>query len=145
MHNKNPEDEDSNPFPANEGYQDGDNNKHLSGGKIPIQIYGRSIFYLLAEAGQSLAAGVPCNESLEEGLGRVMRACRQNARVHLNLIIEGLVKPTGEDELAKKIVNYKGYLDDLFMLVYPKSCRKSIEKQLGRYGNLEKKVIDKHK
>lgn len=150
MNFNNQDDEENNPFPDDEGYQDKKEakmpqiiaSKHE---KIPIKIYGLYRFHLMVEAGGNTSCGIPYSGSLEESIGRAMRACRQNARAHLNSVAEGLSEPTGEEELAERIANYKGNLEDLFMLVYPISCRKSIEKQLGKYSTLEKIVIDNHK
>ena len=150
MHPESRGDEDNNPFPGDKSYQNNGNSPALIKiEKIPLRIYsGRKHFNLRADAGESLESGIYCGRdlcSLEEGIGRVMRACRQNALSHLRYVSERLAEPTGEEELAGIIANYQGSLKDLFYLVYPKSCGKIIEKQLGKYSNLEKKVIDNHK
>lgn len=151
MHPENREDEDKNPFPEDSTYQDKQEVKppHLFTfaryEKIPIKIYGLNKFHLRVEATGNLSCRIPYNGgSLEDAIGRAMRSCRQNARAHLNIVNEGLGNPTGEEGLAERIIKHKDNLEDLFMLVYPRSCRKSIEKQLGRYSKIEKEVIDIH-
>lgn len=151
MNPNNHDEEDNNPFPDDESYQDRKEVKIMpvtisdKYEKIPIKVYGLNKFYLRVEASEAISCSIPYGGSLEDGIRRAMRSCRQNARAHLNSVNEKLAESTGEEELAEKIVNYKGNLEDLFVLVYPKSCRKSIEKQLGRYTNLEKKIVDNHK
>ena len=143
-------DDDGNPFPDDGSYQDRKEKKpeldSIKYRKIPIRVYGGRRFSLLAET-EEIGNYLPYDENLnlEEGIGKVIKGCRHNAEVHLRLVNEGRSEPTGIEGLAYKILNCSGNVFDLFMLVYPKSCGKSIEKQLGRYSNLEKKVIDNHK
>ncbi len=97
-------------------------NKHE---KIPIRIYGCKHFRLLAGEGRNIILGISCGGelgTLEEGISKAIATYRQNSKVHMN-----------------------GMPEDLFMLVYQKSCKNSIEKQLGKYSNLEKKLVDNHK
>lgn len=140
MNPKNPEDaEKINPFPEDESYQDGESKIE----KIPVQIYGSNHFHLIAKAGKNISAGISCGGdwgSLEEGIERVIRGCKQNARAYLNLLKERFIKQKKDRNLAEIIANYRN-IDELFILVYPKANKEKIEGQLGKYSSLEKKII----
>ncbi len=129
MNFNNQDEEEENPFPDDGSYQDKNEVKIpeiiaiKKYGKIPIKIYGLNRFHLSVEAG-AISCSIPCIDSpngLEDGISRAMQICRHRA------------------------ANYKGSLEDLFVLVYSKASKKSIEKQLGKYSNLEKSIVDNHK
>lgn len=148
MNSSNQKEEDNNPFPEDGSYQSKEAKvakfSFAEYGKIPLKIYGGRRFNLLADAGEGIGNYLPYDEkcTLEEGIGMVIRRCIHNAKVHLKLVQEKRNEPTGIEGLAAKIVNYGGRTEDLFCLVYLKSRKRQIERQLGKYSNLEKRVVN---
>jgi glutamate racemase len=125
--NQQEETEKINPFPLDDSYQDKEMKmiNPYKYEKIPIRIYGCKHFRLLAGEGRNMIGGISCGGelgTLEEGISKAIATYRQNSKVHMN-----------------------GTPEDLFMLVYQKSCKNSIERQLGKYNNLERKVSDNHR
>lgn len=141
MNHQRPEEiEEINPFPDDGSYQE---NKEVKMEKIPIKIYGSNHFHLFADAGGEISSGLPCGGglgTLEEGIGRVMRGCRQNARAYLNFLKGGIAEQEDEKKIAEILISQDS-LEELFVLVYPKSNKETIEKQLGKHNKLEKKIV----
>jgi hypothetical protein len=133
-----------NPFPEDGTYQDNElNDENIP--KIPILIQGYNSFAVVAKAGE-ISAGTFCGEklenNLEKGIENVINWLRHNARVHLTLLEEKRIEPSGDERLAEIILSYKGKLENLCKIVYSKCFSKNIEPVLGRYNDLEREIIN---
>ncbi len=149
---KSPEEkEDINPFPEDESYQDPDskNLKKMTlnlgkDEKIPIKIDGGPNFALVGGI-EDFLFGTFCGESfgtsLEYGIQEVINWLKFNAKIYLKRMALGMDSNEYED-LACKITNHKGNPEGLFFLKYYDCNRKGIEPHLGRYGKLEKEIVE---
>jgi len=155
---KSPEEkEDINPFPEDESqlqliYQDGDNHdkgilNQRRNSKIPIKIVvGGNSFALLAGAGtaedfkQGTFAGDGFGQNLEEGIKELMSDLKRNATVYLKRTALGMDNGKYQD-IAFKLVNHKGNLEDIFFIKYYEGLRDKIEPHLGKYRILERDIV----
>jgi hypothetical protein len=108
-------------------------------GKIPIKIVGGPNFALVGGI-EDFTFGTFCGmsfaQNLEEGIQDVIDTLKFNAKGYLQRMVKGLESGEYED-LAFKIITYKGNLQDLFCLKYYKTDKEKIELQLGRFSKLE--------
>lgn len=108
--------------------------------KIPIKIIGANNFAIVGGAG-GLSFGTFCGrgycQNLEEGVHEVIEMLRFNANVYLKRMVHGLEDGESQD-IAFKIINYKGRIEDLFFLEYDKYWQEYIEPKLGRLSKLER-------
>jgi hypothetical protein len=117
-------------------------------GKIPIKIEGWNNFALLCgiddfTLGTFCFGG--CGITLDEVIHELIEWFNIKAKIYLKRMALG--KNNGEDafpgqyqDIAFKIVNYKGNLENLFYLEYEKCWQEKVEPQLGRFADLERKV-----
>lgn len=157
--------EQDNPFPEDDTYQDPDKDGNLfwryeiyksarrkkmrkrvssRDGKMSIVIVGRADIHVQAYAGKTLGCGGFWGESLgtsvEEGINSALEGVKNSASLHLILLREGSIKKDKDEKIAKKILHYNGDIADLFKLVYFDYNKREVESQLGRYNRLEREI-----
>lgn len=108
-------------------------------GKIPIRIIGYNSFWLGGGI-RDFTFGTFCSPSeLENSIQFVMETLKSNAAIYLLRMIEGM-EDGKEQDVAFRLANCNGNLDNLFFIEYEKCWQKKIEPQLGRFSQLERYV-----
>jgi len=148
--------EDNNPFPCDEGYQEHKKNskilearKPCKSRKFPIRILGKCDMHIWAKVGKSIGCGGFWGRGLgttvEQGIESAISGVKQNARTYLLALSENREVYEGDKKIAEIILGYKGDIEDLFRLEYFDYNREAVESQLGRYCKLERKIVYNHK
>jgi hypothetical protein len=113
--------------------------------KIPIVISGTYSIHIQIDAGEDISCGNFCGEkfgkSVEKGIESAIAGIKHNAGVHLRLVKERRIMPSGNEWIAEKILNHKDCIENLFKLIYFDYNKEEVESQLGKYSSLEKAIL----